>query len=269
MDQGSKENLEELAKEILKVEYHSVISVWLSNAIKAEIKGLKIASIVCKQNGLKRFKPQNVKGIHEMPSSHKNIFKYQSQYNEAYSENIIQKATESEVLKYVKLSNLPISRTLKPESLMFLERWLEIGDSNHYQTLLLSFLRAFISVCNINNSSPKSINHEDYVKKPIERNTVYARKKFFNEEPRIKLPEIHRHKSQEQLVTKVSFVKDIKTIVNKDHKDMIKWVPGVNTFRSMYQDTFHGRSVQFLTPMPKDFYISTSIKLLPDLPQMK
>ena len=265
MDLISQGSLEDIGKIIIRPEYHASLKIWLSNAPKSEIKGLKLAHLVVLRQGLKRFKPHKKHDIGMVAISAKKLYNPQSQYNDAYSENVLKRVFESEVLKFVKLSSMPISKTLKAESLMFLERWLALGDEEYYQSLLLSFLRAFYSVINVNFTSPTSTSHETFSKKPIEKIAIYGRKKFYNEEPRVKLPEIISHcKSQEVLVSKNTLIRDVKEIVNRDHKDLIKWVPGINTFKTMYQDNFYTKTVQNFSPPRKDFYTSTSIKLMPD-----
>ena len=129
---------------------------------------------------------------------------------------------------------------------------------------MLEFLRGFFGVCNVNNSPLISISHETFTQKTIENNKIYSKKKFFNIQPLIKLPEIPRYKSQPRLGTKLWLVKDVKKIVNRDHKDIIKWTPGVNSFKTLYQDTYHGKSSQYVARIPKDLYTSSSIKLMPD-----
>ena len=266
MDQIPQSSLEDIAKTLIRTEYHPSIKIWLSNAPKSEIKGLKLSHMVVQSQGLKRFKRRKNLDIGLVALSAKRLYNPQSQYSEAYSENVLKKVFESEVLKFVKLSSMPISRTLKPDSLMFLERWLTLGDEDYYQNLLLSFLRAFYSVINVNFTSPISTSHETFCKKHIEKIPLHGRKKFYNEEPRVKLPEIiSHHRSQEVLVSKNTLIRDVKEIVNRDHKDLIKWVPGTNTFKTVYQDTFHTKTVQNVSPPRKDFYTSTSIKLLPDI----
>lgn len=257
-----KTALQHIAEGVIKFEYHSTIPVWLANTSKSEIKGLKIIQIVSQKQGCKRFKPKPVHGLEKIQIISK---KYnQSQYNEAYNSNIKSKNPESDILKFVKLSTLQISKVLKSDSLYFIEKWLLLGDSEHYTELVLCFLRAFFSVIQVNCSSPLSTSQEMHSKKQIDRVSIYGKKKFADF-IKVTLPEIVRSSSQNTFTAKKpEFKESAKLIVNKDHKDMIKMMPGINNFKSLYQDTFHGRSAQYVTALRKDFYCSTSIKLLPD-----
>lgn len=253
------------SKAIFKPEYHSALPVWLSNATKSEIKGLMLASKILANQGLKKFRPPKKASLNDLAHSTKNLYKVQSQYAEAFNENVQQKIFESEVLKFVKLSALPIARSLRPEFLMFLERWISLDDSDHYQSLVLSLLRGFFSVMKVNTSLPISTTRESFSRKKIERIPIHGRKKFVNEEVRTKLPEIHRYKSVEVLDSRPSKGADMKKHLNRDHKDMIKWVPSANHFKTMYQDEYKVKNLLHQSPPRKDFYTSTSVKLLPDL----
>jgi hypothetical protein len=249
-------------KAIFKDEYWKMVPLWMKNASKVEMKGLKLTTQIVKNQGLRRFRPS--KTITPVVSS-KSIYKVQSQYSEAFSENVIQKVFESEVLKFVNLSSMPVSRILRSEVLMFLERWLGLGDEESYQNYVLSFIKGFFTVIKVNNSIQMSTARESYSRKKIERNTVFGRKKWVDQEPRIKLPEIKNSKSVEFVQPRTS-IKDIKEYVSKDKGDILRWITGNNPFKTVYQDQFHSRSLQAVSPLKKDFYTSTSIKLLPDIP---
>jgi hypothetical protein len=259
----TQSSLIDAAKSILKTDYHFIIPIWLANAGKGELKGLKLIQIIIKNQGLKKFRPTKKKSLRDMTVMSKHVQKVQSQYSEAFSENVIQKVFESEVFKFMKLSDLPISKTLKPESLMFLERWLELDDSDHYRGLMLLFLRSFYGVSVVNLSLPISTTREIYSRKKIEKIPLHGRKKFYNKNPSFKLPEITRTNSLSSLNLKNTFAKDIKSIVCRDHKDLTKWVSPINGLTTAYQENFHTRSIEYIPVPKKDIYRSVSIKLLP------
>lgn len=256
-------NYSELARRIFKPEYHDTIETWLENASKAEIKGLKLTSMVVNKQGLKKFKPIKKEGI-ELAMSTKNLYQHQSHYNEAFGENVTKKVYDSEVLKYVKLTTLPIARTLRPEVLMFLERWLKVEESDYYTNLTLQFIRGFFGVSHVNKSVPISTTREIYSRKKSERISKYGHKRFTENDIKIKFPEIKKSKTQGIIPMKATITKDVKDYVNRDHKDMIKWVSGTNPFKTMYQDEYYMKNLPQTVFTKKDFYVSTSVKLLPD-----
>ncbi|OMJ93660.1 hypothetical protein SteCoe_3359 [Stentor coeruleus] len=263
MDVSSMTTYIDQAKKIFKPEYHDTISIWIENASKSEIKGLKLTSIVIKKQGLKKFKP--IEKPLQFAVSTKSLYKFQSHYNEAFGENVTKKVYDSEVLKYVKLSSLPISRTLRPEALMFLERWIEIEPTDFYTNFMLLFLRAFYSVSHINKSVPISTTREIFSRKKLERISIYGHKTYNENSMIFKLPEIKGTKSYSVLPIKASLTKDVKSFVNRDHKDMMKWVTGVNPFKTMYQDDYYMKTQGQNIVARKKEYVSTSLKLLPDL----
>lgn len=251
-------------QQIFKPEYISSVALWCRNASKLELKGLKLTLQILKNQGLRRFRPPN-HATHSNPLvSSKSLSKMQSQYNEAYSENVIQKVFESEVLKFVSLSSMPVSRILKAEALMFIERWLQLNDEEVYQNYVLSFIKGFFSVIKVNSTGMMSTARESFSRKKIERIPVFGRKKWIDLEARVKLPDIQMSKSVEMIQPRTS-IKDVKEFVNRDKGDFLRWIPGNNPFKTVYQDQFHSRNLQMVTPVKKDFYTSTSVKLLPDL----
>lgn len=221
MEKPTNSAKHEEAKTIFKPEYHHIIPIWLSNANKNELKGFKVIMTIVNKQGLKRFKPLKTLPVTEINASRRTLLKVQSQYSEAFSENVNQKVFQSEILKHVNLSALPISRTLKAEVLMFIERWLGLNDLDHYQSLMLMCLRSFYSVSMVNTSLPISTTREAFSRKKIERVAAHGHKKFYNEEVKVKLPDIVKHRPTEIFVSKTSN-KTIKEIVNKDHSDIIK-----------------------------------------------
>lgn len=263
MDVSDMTNYIEQAKKIFKPEYHDTISIWAENASKPEIKGLKLTSIVIKKQGLKKFKP--IKKQLQFVVSTKSLYKFQSHYNEAFGENVTKKVYDSEIFKHVKLSSLPISRTLRPESLMFLERWIEIEPTDFYTNFMLLFLRGFFSVSHINKSVPISTTREIFSRKKLERISIYGHKTYNENSINFKLPEIKATKSYSVLPIKAYLTKDVKNFVNRDHKDMIKWVSGANPFKTMYQDEYYMKTQGQNVVVRKKEYVSTSLKLLPDL----
>lgn len=253
--------LEAQAMRIFKDEYHSKIPLWLKNLTKSEIKGLRLATQIIKNQGLKKFHPS--KSMYPSVSS-KALSKTQSQYTEAYGENITQKILDSEVFKYITLSSMPISKTLKPEALMFIERWLQLKDEDIYQNYVLGMIKGFFIVTKVNDTGMVSVARESYSRKKLERIPVFGRKKWVDEEVKVKLPEIKAAKSVEMVKMKTC-LNEIKEVVCRDHKEIMKWVSGNNPFKTVYQDQFHPKTLQILPYKKKDFYTSTSVKLLPDL----
>lgn len=249
------------AKSIFKGQYHSCIPLWVKNITKAEIKGLRLATQIIKNQGLKKFRPS--KTIYSSVSS-KTLLNHQSQYTEAYGENITQRILESEVFKFVSLSSMPISNTIRPEALMFIERWLQLKDEDMYQNYILGLVKGFFTVVKVNDSGMISTARESFSRKKIERIPVFGRKKWVDEEIRVKLPEIKAAKSVEFLKMRTC-IKDVKQVACRDHNDIIKWIPGQNPFKTVYQDQFHPKGIQTVPYRKKDFYTSTSVKLLPDL----
>jgi len=251
------------AMAIFKDQYHFCVPLWVKNITKAEAKGLRLAAQIVKNQGLKKFRPS--KTINPSVSS-RTLLNHQSQYTEAFSENVTQRYLESEVFKFVSLSSMPISKTLRSEVLMFIERWLQLKDEDIYQNYVLGFIKGFFTVVKVNDSAMISTARESFSRKKIERIPVFGRKKWVDEEFRVKLPEIKAVKSLEFLKMRTC-IKDVKEVACRDHVDIIKWVSGQNPFKTVYQDQFHPKGIQTIPYRKKDFYTSTSVKLLPDFSQ--
>lgn len=68
---------------------------------------------------------------------------------------------DSTILKYHKLSDLPVSRALNQVSRTYLENWFALGDDEYYVNLALGFLRGLNTAIR-GQEAPNSTQRESF-----------------------------------------------------------------------------------------------------------
>lgn len=266
------DELKTMAFEVLLEEYSQYANVWLSTATKNEIKGLKVVNAVVKHEGKKRFKPRKkAETLNSGNSAEQLRKKYMnSYYNSEYCLNAKKSQSETEIFKYKKLNELRCSSVIRKNVLLYLEKWLLTGDEEHYQSLMLSFLRGIYSVIKTQTAVPSSSHRENFewvkiagvrrevknlsVEKPVVEAKKNNRTQSTGDQP---FPAIGMQNPMGHRLRNLQGLKG-----NGEITSWISYVPNINS--SLYQDSF---AVQFSkkAPVPKnDFHTSIVFRLLPN-----
>ncbi|CAG9312872.1 unnamed protein product [Blepharisma stoltei] len=266
----SKDKNYQTARDIFKEEYHDLIDIWLCNATKNELKGLKIIRAITKHHGQKKFRSSKRPSANEIPQATEAMRNaMRSSYSMEFGNLTSKVSSFNDIFKYSKLSTLPYATVLKSTPLWFIEHWLSLNDKEDFKILMLDALRGFHSVAKIQRYIPISIQKESYDWKTPEPklsmklhypvSTVKLSRKTTT------LPPIEKRKSiSEDVGRNTISAKDIKDNMNRANKHLISWISGTTLAnQSSYHEFFVPHNPKY-NKVSKEHYISSSVKLLPD-----
>ncbi|CAG9311875.1 unnamed protein product [Blepharisma stoltei] len=266
----------EFAESILLPNYKKYAKHWLANATKNEIKGLKIISYIIKCEGKKRFKRPSMKPrISDLRAAENDIRKesMRSHYDIEFGVEQLKHISGSAILRYRKLSELSFSTILTKEALIYLERWIQLRDSEEYQTLLLNCLRGIYSCIKIQQNLPVTQTQESFYwysaedqerVKQSNRNFVQTAPTFYKRSRRalssinpgditFEIPAYDRSMSKERKLSGL-----------RGNGDFTSWISNLNTGKvSLYQDSFSTHFSPIRSGRKSDFNTSVIIKVVP------
>lgn len=276
MEEGTNNNLTQMAGTVLLQEHLAFVGTWLESATKNEIKGLKVACAIVKHQGTKRFKPATVKNEISLGTSAEQLQKkyLKSYYATEYCTESAQQTSESDILKYRKLSELKCSSVLNKSALFFIENWLGLNDEKVYQSVLLIFLRGIYSVVKTGSAVPSSSHRDNFAwfSKEDQKRTAEV-SKILEKPVEVKKKSNRRaHSLNVDLIAKPAKIESNSMEYKqralqgmKGNGKIMNWISNVQSINSsLYQDSFVTQYYK-QKPVPKaDFHTSIVFRLLPN-----
>ena len=271
----SKIDLKQLAVEIILDEYIGYIDSWMTTATKNEIKGLKVVSAVIKHHGKKRFKPRKNKSGMSIGTTAQQLHKkyMQSYYNAEYCTNDGQHNSESDILKYRRLTELKCACVLKKNALLFIESWLTLKDEQEYQTAMLTFLRGIYSVVKTQSAVPIS-SHMDYFSwfSKDEQKRATENRKVSEGPVEVKSAHVRANSHELKIGTPLKKIDynpyghKMRNLQNmKGNGEITSWVSNISsTNNSLYQDSYIPQFYKRNNIPKADFHTSIVFRLLPN-----
>ncbi len=140
--------LESTLRIVVRPEFHSKLSTWISTSSREEQRGLLLIRSIYKHKGTKKFRTRcstsqstrSIKTAAEEIQSRYLKSTYDSEFSALASDD------RAALFEYRKLADLPCSHVLTPVSLMFIDNWLKLKDFKEYQDLVLKCLRSLAAM---------------------------------------------------------------------------------------------------------------------------
>lgn len=262
---SDKFNPTEVAKNLTIPKYHKYLPNWLTNATSKELKGLKIISMIIKNKGQKLFRPLGRQSLPHHPEPHKLSY-FKSSYDSDFNNPDLQLVKDADVLKYRKLSELPCSSVLDPLALRMLQNWVLLSDSVEFQALVLQCLRGVYSTVKVFSSTMTTQHRQNFTwklpeVKSLKKLEIIAKvptpRKRHTEQPCVE----NTMKSAEGALQTAQNIKKKYAGMNKNLlvHTALQQKP-VSSYQLSYPAHFCSRPAK----SRNNFYVSSSVKLLPD-----
>jgi hypothetical protein len=268
MDLNSKQFHLNLSKLLFKVQIHEHLETWLNSCSPSELKGLKIIGSVVKNKGVKKFRPAQS----EKPNIAKDIRNrtMTSFYKKDFCQELSPTGNNEDLFKFIKLKDLKYSSILEYETLLYLEKWIELKDDEKFVKMMLECLKGLFSVAGSKKNTfltTNQANGSKIVEKKFSASpSVEVSKKNYERKQNSALrarpvPSHYKSISKSTNLYKFQpqFYENRMKSIMKGTEGILRWIHDKNA--SSYQDTFIGKLSQ--TQKIKPFLGSTVIKLLP------
>lgn len=259
-----------ICKQIFKASTHEYLETWLKTCNPREIKGIKVIAAVIKHQGQKKFRPSHMQDIR---NDEKDIRTrtMTSFYKSDYCLDSTINPVTIDIFNYAKLSELSYSDILSYESLIYLQRWINLKDESKYKIYLLEVLKGLYSVINTNKKAYRTSNEVNFSsflkKKPLERKkSIEPAKPVFERRQNSTLKQRPLAENYKKISRSTNigtyqpmFYENRMKKIMKGTDGILNWVHDKN--ESHYQETYTGKPSA--TQIIKPSLTSTVIKLIP------
>jgi hypothetical protein len=270
MESQKNQEYLKICKQIFKAFTHEYLVIWLKDCNQNEIKGIKVILAVIKHQGQKKFRPSHLQVIRNEAKEIRTRT-MTSFYTSDYCLESSASPVTCDIFNHAKLSELSYSSVLNYETLIYLQRWIDLKDEPKYQLYLLDALKGLNSVINTNKKTLTTTNDSafsTFLSKKQIKNTTSVQPAKFNYDRRhlssLKarpLPDSYKKISQSSNLGKFQpmFYENRMKKIMKGTEGLLKWIYDKN--ESNYQENFIGKFSRTQTFKP--LLASSVIKLMP------